>query len=49
MAAEPKRKISTYRKGKRYASKKKKPINWSKCPKCKQKKRSHFVCPNCQQ
>ena len=49
MAAVPKRKISTRRKGKRRAAIKLKTPNVIKCPHCGQAKLAHIVCSNCHQ
>ena len=47
MGAEPKRKISKARKGRRRAHNVLKVTGASKCPKCGVVKRSHFECSNC--
>lgn len=49
MAALPKRRISTRRKGKRRAELKNRAqvVNVIKCAHCSQPKRPHFICPNC--
>lgn len=47
MAAQPKRRISTFRGGKRTNSKKLKLQSMVTCKKCGQKKRSHYLCANC--
>ena len=47
MAAVPKRRLSTHRKGKRRAAIKIKPVPVYPCPNCGQSKQSHQVCPSC--
>ncbi|MEK9179088.1 MAG: 50S ribosomal protein L32 [Patescibacteria group bacterium] len=47
MAATPKRKISTYRKGKRFAGHKLLLTRAMKCPQCGTAKKSHFLCTSC--
>ncbi|MEK7513548.1 MAG: 50S ribosomal protein L32 [Patescibacteria group bacterium] len=49
MPPQPKRKISTRRKGKRRAVIKLTQPNLSKCPHCSQFKLPHQLCPNCHQ
>ena len=48
MAALPKRKISTYRGGKRFASRKKSLLAVVNCSKCGKKIRPHYICPYCE-
>jgi len=47
MGAEPKRKISSMRQGKRRAAIKLTLPNLISCPNCGQPKASHIVCPKC--
>ena len=47
MGAEPKRKISKARKGRRRAHNALKTTSTSKCPKYGAVKRNHFECSNC--
>ena len=47
MAAKPERKISTYRKGKRFATKKIGLVSVVRCKNCNQMKKHHHRCPNC--
>ncbi|MBU2051907.1 MAG: 50S ribosomal protein L32 [Patescibacteria group bacterium] len=49
MPPQPKRKISSRRRGKRRASIKLTKITLGKCPHCGQVKQSHRICPNCNQ
>lgn len=48
MAPLPKRKISTFRGGKRFASRKTELRSFTKCQKCSKKKRPHHLCQNCE-
>ncbi|HOU75980.1 MAG TPA: 50S ribosomal protein L32 [Candidatus Dojkabacteria bacterium] len=48
MAAVPKRRISTARKGKRREGDKLTKINVVKCKKCGAPHRSHKICPECE-
>ena len=45
--ALPKRRVSKTRRDKRRSHNKLMYPNLSLCPKCKEPKRSHYVCPNC--
>jgi len=47
MGALPKRKISSYRRGKRRAGHIAALPTLTKCPKCGNLKRPHFICANC--
>ena len=45
--AVPKKKQSKTRTAKRRATWKAQPVGYSACPRCKQPKLAHRVCPNC--
>ncbi|MDP9350199.1 MAG: 50S ribosomal protein L32 [Chloroflexota bacterium] len=47
MGALPKQRISRARQGRRRSQDRLEMVSLTDCPRCGEKKRSHFVCPNC--
>lgn len=47
MGALPKSRISRARQGRRRSQDRLEMVSLTECPRCGEKKRSHFVCPNC--
>ena len=45
--AEPKKRLTSARSGNRRSHLALKASSLSVCPKCKQPKKPHFICPNC--